>query len=157
MSKKQSHQQSRRQTPNAPAAAVAAPAALPRRLTAAAVLTALEGLALAGLGVYMLFVGIAGDPDSPQQAETGGVTLLALAALPLVAARGLRLGRRWSRGPALITQLMAMPVAWTLWTTGGAMTAAAVALALAAVAVTALLVNPTATEALGIGPGEQAR
>ncbi|MFE9841407.1 hypothetical protein [Streptomyces goshikiensis] len=139
------------------AAAAAAAAALPGRLTAAAVLTALEGLALAGLGVYMLFVGIAGDPDSPQQAETGGVTLLALAALPLIAARGLRLGRRWSRGPALITQLMALPVAWTLWNTGGAMAAAAVGLALAAVAVVALLVNPTATEALGIGPGERTR
>ncbi|MFD3717822.1 hypothetical protein [Streptomyces sp. NPDC058674] len=130
---------------------------LPRRLTAAAVLTALEGLALAGLGVYMLCVGIAGDPDSPQQAETGGITLLALAALPLLAARGLRLGRRWSRGPALITQLMALPVAWTLYTAGGAMTAAAVALAAAAVAVAVLLVNPTATEALGIGPREEAR
>ncbi|MFD4245268.1 hypothetical protein ACFWP3_27325 [Streptomyces sp. NPDC058525] len=132
-------------------------AALPGRLTAAAVLTAVEGLALAGLGVYMLFMGIAGDPDSPQQAETGGITLLALAALPLVAARGLRLGRSWSRGPALITQLMALPVAWTLFNTGGAMIVAAVALALAAVAVAALLVNPTATEALGIGPGQQAR
>ncbi|MFG2990019.1 hypothetical protein ACGFZK_12165 [Streptomyces sp. NPDC048257] len=132
-------------------------AALPRRLTAAAALTALEGVALAGLGLSMLFVGIAGDPDSPQQAETGGITLLALAALPLVAARGLRLGRRWSRGPALITQLMALPVAWTLYSTGGAMIAAAGALAVAAVAVVALLVNPTATEALGIGPGEQAR
>ncbi|WP_374207211.1 hypothetical protein [Streptomyces sp. APSN-46.1] len=140
-----------------PTADGAVPAALPGRLTGAAALTALEGLALAGLGVYMLFVGIAGDPDSPQQAETGGVTLLALAALPLIAARGLRLGRRWSRGPALITQLMALPVAWTLWTTGGAMTVAAVALALAAVAVVALLVNPTATEALGIGPGDQTR
>ncbi|MBW5481616.1 hypothetical protein [Streptomyces bambusae] len=143
-------------TAAAGSAAPAEPAALPGRLTAAAALTALEGLALAALGVYMLFVGIAGDPDSPQQAETGGVTLLALAALPLVAAGGLRLGRRWSRGPALITQLMAMPVAWTLWTTGGAMTAAAVALALAAVAVVALLVNPTATEALGIGPKDAA-
>ncbi|MER6390417.1 hypothetical protein ACFXEL_16790 [Streptomyces sp. NPDC059382] len=149
---------SKKPTPNVPAPSSApSPVALPRRLTAAAVLTALEGLALAGLGVYMLYVGIAGDPDSPQQAETGGVTLLALAALPLIAARGLRLGRRWSRGPALITQLMAMPVAWTLWTTGGAMVAAAVALALTAVAVGALLVNPTATEALGIGPGEQTR
>ncbi|MFD0266841.1 hypothetical protein ACFVGY_09625 [Streptomyces sp. NPDC127106] len=126
-------------------------AALPGRLTAAAALTALEGLALAGLGIYMLFVGIAGDADSPQQAETGGLTLIALAALPLVAARGLRLARRWSRGPALITQLMALPVAWTLYTTGGAMIAAAVALAATAVAVVALLVNPTATEALGIG------
>lgn len=149
---------SKKPTSNVPAPSPApSPVALPGRLTAAAVLTALEGLALAGLGVYMLYVGIAGDPDSPQQAETGGVTLLALAALPLIAARGLRLGRRWSRGPALITQLMAMPVAWTLWTTGGAMVVAAVALALTAVAVGALLVNPTATEALGIGPGEQTR
>ncbi|MFF4098130.1 hypothetical protein [Streptomyces sp. NPDC001903] len=141
-----------------PAPAPAQPTApLPRRLTAAAALTALEGLVLAGLGAYMLFVGIAGDPDSPQQAETGGITLLLLAALPLVAARGLKLGRRWSRGPALITQLMALPVAWTLYSTGGAMIAAAVALTVAAVAVAALLVNPTATEALGIGPGEQTR
>ncbi|MGW3324456.1 hypothetical protein [Streptomyces virginiae] len=151
---------SKKQPANAPAPAPAVDvptAALPGRLTAAAALTALEGLALAGLGLSMLFVGIAGDPDSPQQAETGGITLLALAALPLIAARGLRRGRRWSRGPALITQLMALPVAWTLYSTGGAMIAAAVALAVAAVAVVALLVNPTATEALGIGPGEQAR
>ncbi|OKK20654.1 hypothetical protein AMK16_09385 [Streptomyces sp. CB00455] len=152
---------SKKQPPQATTPAAAEPAAesaaLPGRLTAAAVLTALEGLALAGLGVYMLFVGIAGDPDSPQQAETGGVTLLALAALPLIAARGLRLGRRWSRGPALITQLMALPVAWTLYSTGGAVIAAAVALAAAAVAVVALLVNPTATVALGIGPREGTR
>lgn len=151
---------SEKQPEKAPAPAVQAPAEplrLPRRLTVAAVLTALEGLALAGLGVYMLYVGIAGDPDSPQQAETGGITLLVLAALPLVGARGLYLGRRWSRGPALITQLMALPVAWTLYSTGGAMIAAAVALAAAALAVGALLVNPTATEALGIGPAEQAR
>ncbi|MCX4691088.1 hypothetical protein [Streptomyces sp. NBC_01408] len=142
---------SEKQPPNTPAPDTAGPVALPGRLTAAAVLTALEGLALAGLGVYMLVVGITGDPDSVRQAVTGGVTLLALAALPLVAARGLRRGRRWSRGPALITQLMALPVAWTLFNSGGAMIAAAVALALAAVAVAALLVNPTATEALGIG------
>ncbi|CAM5575848.1 hypothetical protein SAVIM338S_04933 [Streptomyces avidinii] len=135
--------------------APAGPAAAPRRLTAAAALTALEGLALAAVGVFVLYAAIAGDVDSPLQAETGGITLLVLSALPLSAARGLRLGRRWSRGPALITQLMAMPVAWTLWTTGGAMTAAAVALALSAVAVVGLLVNPTATAALGIGPGER--
>lgn len=142
---------SEKPTPNAPAPDAPA-AALPGRLTAAAVLCALQGLALAGLGGYLLFVGVAGHVDSAQQSETGGLTLLALAALPLIAARGLRLGRRWSRGPALITQLMALPVAWTLWTAGGALTAAAVALAAAALAVVVLLVNPTATEALGIGP-----
>ncbi|MGW7191720.1 hypothetical protein ACWGIP_21600, partial [Streptomyces sp. NPDC054838] len=94
---------SEKPTQNAPAAAAAPggkPAALPGRLTVAAVFCALQGLALAGLGGYLLYAGAAGHVDSAQQAETGGLTLLALAALPLIAARGLRLGRRWSRGPA---------------------------------------------------------
>ncbi|WP_336051142.1 hypothetical protein [Streptomyces sp. CA2R101] len=126
----------------------------PARLSAAAALTAVEGLALAALGGYMLFMGLAGSPDSPQQAEMGGLTVLALAVLPLVAARGLWLRRRWSRGPSLITQIVALPVAWTLVHGGGALVAAGIGLAVAAVVVLVLLVNPTATEALGIGPRE---
>ncbi|MCP3822876.1 hypothetical protein NLX86_33830 [Streptomyces sp. A3M-1-3] len=124
----------------------------PSRLTAAAALTALEGLALAAVGVYLLVMGLLGDPDSAQQAEMGGLTVIALAAIPLAAARGLRLRRRWSRGPALIMQLIAVPVVWTLVETGGVMIAAGVALGLVAAVVLALLVNPTATQALGIGP-----
>ncbi|MGG8408046.1 hypothetical protein ACM614_16245 [Streptomyces sp. 12297] len=123
----------------------------PVRLTAAAALTALEGLALAGLGISMLVMGLLGDPDSPQQAETGGVTMLVLAALPLVAARGLWMRRRWSRGPAMITQLMALPVAWTLYSAGGALIAGAVALAVSALTVLTLLLHPATTEALAIG------
>nr|WP_229348593.1 hypothetical protein [Streptomyces sp. UNOB3_S3] len=123
-------------------------------MTAAAGLVALQGLALAVSGIYLLVMGLLGKPDSPQQAETGGLTVLALAALPLLAARGLWLLRRWSRGPAMITQIMALPVAWTLYNGGGALIAGAVALALTAVATLVLLVNPTATEALGIGPRE---
>ncbi|MFF8783751.1 hypothetical protein [Streptomyces sp. NPDC015125] len=126
----------------------------PTRLSAAAALTAVEGLALAALGGYLLFVGLAGSPDSPQQAEMGGLTVLALAVLPLVAARGLWLRRRWSRGPSLITQIVALPVAWTLVNGGGALIAAGAGLAVAALVVLVLLVNPTATEALGIGPRE---
>ncbi|MGW6705544.1 hypothetical protein ACWGDE_11720 [Streptomyces sp. NPDC054956] len=141
---------SKKPTPSAPAA----PTALPRRLTAAAVLTALEGLALAGLGAYILYDGVVGDPDSPRQAVTGGITVLLVAALPLAAAYGLRLGRRWSRGPTLITQLLALPVAWTLWSGGDAMKATALALAVTAVAVMGLLVNPTATAAMGFDSGE---
>ncbi|MEV0370195.1 hypothetical protein AB0I10_10255 [Streptomyces sp. NPDC050636] len=126
----------------------------PARLSAAAALTAVEGLALAAMGGYMLIMGLAGSPDSPQQAEMGGLTILALAALPLVAARGLWLRRRWSRGPSLITQIVALPVAWTLVKGGGALIAAGAGLAVAALVVLVLLVNPTATEALGIGPRE---
>ncbi|NUP37642.1 MAG: hypothetical protein HOY76_11665, partial [Streptomyces sp.] len=103
-------------------------------------------------GVYVLVMGLTGDPDSPQQAEMLGVTVLALAVLPLAAARGLWQRRRWSRGPAMITQLMALPVAWTLVQNGGGLIAVGVATAVAAFAVLALLINPTATEALGIGP-----
>ncbi|MEV4438925.1 hypothetical protein AB0K09_07870 [Streptomyces sp. NPDC049577] len=123
-------------------------------MTAAAVLTGLEGLAMLACGIYLLVMGLAGTPDSPRQAETGGITVLALAVLPLIAARGLWQLRRWSRGPAMITQLMALPVAWTLFNGGGALIAAGVVLAVAAVAALALVVNPTATEALGIGPRE---
>nr|WP_245684488.1 hypothetical protein [Streptomyces roseoverticillatus] len=124
-------------------------------MTAAAALTGLEGLALAAAGIYLLVMGLLGKPDSPQQAETGGITVLALAALPLAAARGLWLLRRWSRGPAMATQIMALPVAWTLYNGGGgAMIAGAVLLAAVAVGTLVLLVNPTATEALGIGPRE---
>ncbi len=126
----------------------------PARLSAAAVLTAVEGVALAALGVYMLIDGLTGSPDSPRQAETGGLTVIALAVLPLVAARGLWLRRRWSRGPSLITQIVAFPVAWTLINGGGALIAAGVGLAVVAIAVLGLLVNPTATEALGITPKE---
>ncbi|WP_432095018.1 hypothetical protein [Streptomyces sp. bgisy100] len=124
----------------------------PTRLTVAAALAGAEGAALAVFGAYLLVMGLLGSPESPTQAETGGLTLLALAALPLAAARGLLLRRRWSRGPALITQIMAVPVAWTLISTGGVLIAVGVALGAVALAVLALLVNPTATEALGIAP-----
>ncbi|MET9684879.1 hypothetical protein [Streptomyces coeruleorubidus] len=126
----------------------------PRRLTYAALLAALEGLALVAGGVWMLVLGLTGEPDDRQQAVTGGVTLVVLALLPLLAARGL-LGRRsWSRGPAVITQLMALPVAYNLLQADSMAIPAGIALAVVAVAALVLLVNPETTRALGIrGPG----
>ncbi|MFH8495271.1 hypothetical protein [Streptomyces coeruleorubidus] len=126
----------------------------PRRLTYAALLAALEGLALVVGGVWMLVLGLTGEPDNRQQAVTGGVTLVVLALLPLLAARGL-LGRRsWSRGPAVITQLMALPVAYNLLKADSMAIPAGIALAVVAVAALVLLVNPETTRALGIrGPG----
>lgn len=139
-----------KQTPSS--AATTPSGTRPARLTVAAALAAVEGAALAVFGAYLLVMGLIGNPDSPQQAEMGGLTLLALAVLPLAAARGLVLRRRWSRGPALIVQLMAIPVAWTLVSTGGLWTAAGVVLGAVALTVLVLLINPTATEALGIAP-----
>ncbi|MEV7346916.1 hypothetical protein [Streptomyces sp. NPDC093544] len=126
----------------------------PGRLTAAAALTALEGLALAAGGVYLLALGLMGHPDDRQQAVTGGVTLLVLALLPLLAARGLLRRRSWSRGPGVITQIMALPVAYNLLQADSVAIPAGIALAVVAIAALVLLVNPATTRALGIqGPG----
>ncbi|MER7817718.1 hypothetical protein [Streptomyces sp. NPDC096153] len=127
-----------------------APAKRPGRLTAAAALCGLEALALFAGGLYMLVSGLTGDPESTSQAETGGVTLIALGVIPLLAARGLLLRRSWSRGPALITQIMALPVAWTLLRSSGALIPAGIVLAVVALTSLALLLNPRTTEALGI-------
>lgn len=133
-----------------------APTADPRpgRLTAAAALAAIEGLALAAGGLYVLVLGLTGESEDRQQAVTGGVTLLVLALLPLLAARGLLLRRSWSRGPAVVTQIMALPVAYNLLQADSVAIPAGIALAVVAIAALVLLVNPATTRALGIqGPG----
>ncbi|MFF0159320.1 hypothetical protein ACFYRY_17565 [Streptomyces sp. NPDC005263] len=128
----------------------------PGRLVAAAALTALEGLALVVGGAWMLVEGFAGDPDDQRSAVTGGITLIVLALLPLLAARGL-LGRRgWSRGPAVITQIMALPVAYNLLQADSVAIPAGIALGVVAIAALVLLVNGATTQALGIkGPGRR--
>ncbi|MER6672461.1 hypothetical protein [Streptomyces sp. NPDC000983] len=126
----------------------------PRRLTYAAALAALEGLALVAGGIWILVLGLTGDPDDRQQAVTGGVTLAVLALLPLLAARGLLARRSWSRGPAVITQILALPVAYNLLQADSMAIPAGIALAVVAVTALVLLVNAETTRALGIrGPG----
>jgi hypothetical protein len=127
---------------------------LPRRLIYAAALAALEGLALVVGGVWILVMGVTGDAGDRQQAVTGGVTLIVLALLPLLAARGLLARRGWARGPAVITQIMALPVAYNLLQADSIAIPAGIALAVVAVTALVLLVNAETTRALGIrGPG----
>ena len=113
-------------------------------------LSALEGAALVIGGVSMLVMGLLGRPDSPQQAEMGGLTVIALGLIPLFAARGLLRRRSWSRGPALITQIIALPVAWTLLRSHGALIPAGIVLAVVALTALYQLVRPATIEALGI-------
>ncbi|MEU6401282.1 hypothetical protein [Streptomyces sp. NPDC046985] len=126
--------------------------ARPRRLTCAAALCGLEGLALVVGGVWLLVLGASGG--GRQQAVTVGITVLVLALLPLLAGRGLLLRRTWSRGPAVITQIMALPVAYSLLQANSVAVPAGIALAVVAVLALVLLVHPATTRALGIkGPG----
>ncbi|MER6524916.1 hypothetical protein [Streptomyces sp. NPDC001508] len=122
----------------------------PRRLTLAAALAALEGAALVIGGVWTFVLGLTGAPDDRQQAITLGVTLIVLALLPLLAARGLLRRRSWSRGPAVITQIMALPVAYSLLQADSVAIPAGIVLAVVAVAALVLLINAETTRALGI-------
>jgi uncharacterized membrane protein len=88
--------------------------ARPRTLTAAAGLQAAEGAAAIAFGLFVGWEALVGKP-----LETGGAVAVALLALlggagMLTVARGLARVRRWGGAPALVTQLLAIFVAWNL-------------------------------------------
>ncbi|MEU3608862.1 hypothetical protein AB0E83_25955 [Streptomyces sp. NPDC035033] len=127
----------------------------PTRLAAAAGVALVEALGLLAGGVYMLVRALTDDGGDLTGGVTGAVTVLALGLIPLAAARGLWRMRSWSRGPAVITQILALPVAWQMLQSEGVIPFGIV---LAALAVTGLvlLVSPATTEALGIRrPGQE--
>ncbi|RSS55469.1 hypothetical protein [Streptomyces sp. WAC01280] len=127
----------------------------PTRLAAAAAVAGIEALGLLAGGVYMLVKALADGTGDLTGALTGAVTLVALGLIPLAAARGLWLRRSWSRGPAVITQILALPVAWQMLQANSAMIPAGAVLGALAVTGLVLLVNPATTEALGIRrPGQ---
>ncbi|MDV5148284.1 hypothetical protein R1T08_29985 [Streptomyces sp. SBC-4] len=127
----------------------------PTRLAAAAAVAGIEALGLVAGGVYMLVRSLTDGTGDLTGALTGAVTLVALGLIPLAAARGLWLCRSWSRGPAIITQILALPVAWQMLQANSAMIPAGIALGVLAVTGLVLLVNPATTEALGIRrPGQ---
>jgi hypothetical protein len=123
------------------------PAAVrPSALVVLVALVAGQGIGLVGLAVFFLVELIVASPTSAPRAVMAALLTL-LAGLGLLAvARGLRRARRWARAPALVTQLLALPVAWGLvqggrWYVG-------VPLILWALGVLALLFTPAVGEVL---------
>jgi uncharacterized membrane protein (DUF2068 family) len=103
-------------------------------------LVALEGLL--GLG----YAGVALGEVRISRAVVGvGVAILmaAFGLLLLLVARGVFLGRRWSRGPAVVAQLILLPIAWSF--RGGSTTWFSVVLAALAIAVLAGVLHPRST------------
>jgi len=74
-----------------------------------------------------------------------GVTILmaGFGLVLLLVARGVFLGGRWSRGPAVATQLILLPLAWGF--VGGRTTWVAVVLAAVAITVLVGLLHPRST------------
>ena len=109
-------------------------------IVVAAASLALEGLL--GLG----YAGVALGQVRMSRAVVGvGVAILmaSFGLLLLLVARGVFLGRRWSRGPAVVAQLILLPIAWSF--RGGATTWISVALAVLAIAVLVGVLHPRST------------
>ncbi|WP_202125891.1 hypothetical protein [Actinomadura physcomitrii] len=87
----------------------------PITVRAAAALEGAEGLGAVAFGVYTGVETASGAAVDPVSAI--GVTVLALAggAGMLACVRGLLRGAQGSRAPTVLTQLFALPVAWSLW------------------------------------------
>ena len=82
-----------------------------RAVTVTATLVGLQALGLLGLAAFYLVETALGRADDARGAWiTAALAALAGLALLLVA-RGLRRRRRWSRAPALVTQLFLLPLA----------------------------------------------
>jgi len=117
-----------------------APAKRPLTIVIAAALLALEGL------IGLAYAGLEVGQIRMSRAVVGvGVTVLmaCFGLLLLVVARGVFLGKRWSRGPAIATQLILLPIAWSF--KGGSTTWVSVVLAALAIAVLVGVLHPRST------------
>ena len=94
------------------------PPVLSSPLSRAALLVALEGLALVVLGVVYAVAGLRGDAESRTGAELGALLIAGSGALLLLVARGLHRRRGWARSPAVAVQLLAFLTGLSLTPTG---------------------------------------
>lgn len=95
-----------RQSPELAELPVAEPTETPRSVRWAAVVVALESLALAVLAVVWLYLTVTSRPDSVRNA-VGEVVFVALGAVLLgLCARGLWRVASWARGPVVALQLL---------------------------------------------------
>lgn len=115
-------------------------------LLAVAGLVALEALGLVAAAVFFVVETVVATADDRTRAVVAAVlTLMAAVGLGLVA-RALAARRRWARAPALVSNLLVLPVAYDLLR--GGRPYVAVPLGLLALAVLVLLFVPATDEAL---------
>jgi hypothetical protein len=91
------------------------PAARPRTVTAAALLTALAALTMIVYGVALVIGGLVGKPVLAARAETAGAIFLVFGLAVLWVARGLAKVQPWARTPAMLTHFFVVVFSYPLW------------------------------------------
>ncbi|MFF7590085.1 hypothetical protein ACFZCK_21595 [Kitasatospora purpeofusca] len=120
----------------------------PTALTVGAAITAVAGAALAVVGVWDMVAALSGQSKQLALNEFGGLVIVLLGVLPLLAARALLQGRRWGRSPAVLTNSICLPVAYYMWQSGGTMAAVGVGVGVLGLAGICALLSPKSTAAL---------
>jgi hypothetical protein len=121
----------------------------PSTVRQAAVVVALEGIALIGVAAVLVVRHVAGVEDQPWLSGYGTAGWFALmGAGVLTAGWALWTGRRWGRGIAVFAQLLLLPVAWYMGV-GSQRWVFAVPIGLVALATLVLLFSPSTLQWLG--------
>jgi len=115
-------------------------------LRACSALVALEALGLLAAAVFFVVEVFVATPDDRTRALVAALLALVVALGMAVVARGLAAARRWARAPAVVVNLLVLPVAFDLlragrWYVG-------LPLLLGALGVLALLFAPSTDAAL---------
>lgn len=113
----------------------------------AALLVGTQGLVVAAFGGYLMIDGLLGQPSSLARAEIGGALVVALGLAVLAVAWGVRRAARWSRSPAVLVQVLCLPVAWGL--VQGGRFEIGVPIGVFALALLALLLGPAGRDLRG--------
>ena len=122
------------------------PGSRPAPLVAVAALVTAQGLGLVGLAVFYGVELVRATATSVVAAVISALLTLAGGLGVLLVARALWRGRRWGRAPALVTQLLVLPVAFSL--VQGDRPYVGVPLVVWALAVLTLLFTPAVAGAL---------
>ncbi|MGO1974223.1 MAG: hypothetical protein ACTH2Q_14805 [Propionibacteriaceae bacterium] len=113
----------------------------------AAGLVGAQALAALGFGVFEM---TQVQPQRPAVGVTAVITLLLYGGLLALVVRGLLRARRWSRGPAVATQILHLPIAWSF--ASGATGWIAALLAASSVVVLVCVLLPSSTRLLAREP-----
>lgn len=117
----------------------------PVTLVAASAVLALEGLTALIFGGYVAVETVAGEPADVVSSLLVAVFGILVGAGVIWVGWNVFQGIRWSRGPAVVTQIFAVPLGWTLTPEQPAL---GVPLITAAVIAIACLLAPPSTKAL---------
>lgn len=126
--------QSSSQSPSKSSPQVAKPSILHRT---SAALAFVEGTIVSGLGLFLMINSIFVKVEEPS-AWVAEMVFAFLGSVGLIVASiGLRKGKNWGRAPVVIANLIALPVAYYLWTSGQIV----IAIALGMIALPALITS----------------